>query len=65
MKTQFVTDSHGKKLAVILPIKDYEKLVSDLEEAEDTRLYDEVKARQKETMLFEDYLAQRSQEKNG
>jgi hypothetical protein len=28
MKTQFVTDDHGKKLAVILPIKDYEKIAT-------------------------------------
>lgn len=43
MKTQFVTDDHGKKLAVILPIKDYEKILEDLEDLEDVRLYDEVK----------------------
>ncbi len=43
MKTQFVTDDHGKKLAVILPIKDYEKIMEDLEDLEDVRLYDEVK----------------------
>lgn len=43
MKTQFVTDDHGKKLAVILPIKDYQKMVDDLEDLEDIRLYDEAK----------------------
>lgn len=43
MKTQFVTDDHGKKLAVILPIKDYEKMMEDLEDLEDVRMYDEAK----------------------
>lgn len=43
MKTQFVTDDHGKKLAVILPIKDYNKMVDDLEELEDIKLYDKAK----------------------
>ena len=43
MKTQFVTDDHGKKLAVILPMKDYQKMVDDLEDLEDVRLYDEAK----------------------
>ncbi len=41
MKPQFVTDNHGKKLAVILPIKDYKKMVDDLEElVEDIKRYD-------------------------
>lgn len=43
MRTQFVTDDHGKKLAVILPIKDYHKMVDDLEELEDIKLYDKAK----------------------
>jgi hypothetical protein len=43
MSTQFVTDDHGKKLAVILPIKEYNKMVDDLEELEDIKLYDAAK----------------------
>lgn len=43
MTTQFVTDDRGKKLAVILPIKDYNKMVDDLEELEDIKLYDKAK----------------------
>lgn len=43
MRTQFVTDDHGKKLAVILPIKEYNKMVDDLEELEDIKLYDAAK----------------------
>jgi hypothetical protein len=43
MRTQFVTDDHGNKLAVILPIKEYNKMVEDLEELEDIKLYDEAK----------------------
>jgi hypothetical protein len=27
---QYVTDAHGKKIAVILPIEDYENLLEDL-----------------------------------
>ena len=40
MKTRFVTDDHGNKLAVILPIKEYNKMVDDLEELEDIKRYD-------------------------
>ena len=43
MKTQFVTDDNGKKLAVILPMKNYQKMIADLEDQEDVRLYDEAK----------------------
>ena len=39
MNPQFVTDSHGKKLAVILPINDYHKMISELEDLEDLKLY--------------------------
>ena len=43
MKTQFVTDDHGNKLAVIVPIREYNKMMDDLEELEDKKLYDEAK----------------------
>ncbi len=43
MKTQFVTDDHGNKLAIILPISEYNKMVDDLEELEDIKLYDAAK----------------------
>jgi PHD/YefM family antitoxin component YafN of YafNO toxin-antitoxin module len=43
MSTQFITDNHGKKLAVILPIKEYNKMLDELEELEDIKLYDKAK----------------------
>ena len=42
MRTQFIIDNNGNKLAVILPIKDYNKILEDMEELEDIRLYNEV-----------------------
>lgn len=60
MKTQFVTDDHGKKLAVILPLKDYQKMIEELEDLEDIRLYDEAKKEDDgERILFSDYLKTR------
>jgi hypothetical protein len=60
MKTQFIIDDFGKKLAVILPIKDYKKMMEDLEDAEDVRLYDEAKKEDSgKGMLFSDYLKKR------
>jgi len=43
MRTQFVTDDHGNKLAVILPIKKYNKMVDELEELKDIKQYDAAK----------------------
>lgn len=43
MKIQFVTDDHGEKLAVILPIEEYNKMLDDLEALEDIKLYDAAK----------------------
>ncbi len=43
MKIQFVIDSNGEKLAVILPIKDYQKLLEALKELQDIKAYNEAK----------------------
>jgi hypothetical protein len=40
---QYITDSSGKKVSVILPIKEFQSLIEDLEELEDIRLYDKAK----------------------
>lgn len=34
MKTQFVTDQKGMKIAAVVPIKEYEQLVEDLHDIE-------------------------------
>ena len=44
MNPQYITDSEGKKLSVVLPIKEYQKILEDLEELDDLRLYDEAMA---------------------
>jgi hypothetical protein len=43
MKTQFLTDEKGKKTAVLMPIKQYNKLLEKLEDLEDVKLFDEAK----------------------
>lgn len=64
MKTQFITNEKGKKIAVILPIKEYEKILDELEELDDIKLYDEVKSREEESIPFDEYLKRRKQKKN-
>jgi PHD/YefM family antitoxin component YafN of YafNO toxin-antitoxin module len=65
MKTQFVTDNSGKKIAVILSIKEYKKMMDELDELEDIKLYDEVKRKKESSMPVEKYLKQRQRRKNG
>ena len=61
MTAKFVTDLLGKKIAVIIPIKTYERIVEKLEELEDVRKYDEaMKEDNGKRILFNDYLKKRS-----
>ncbi|HNW51166.1 MAG TPA: hypothetical protein PKH79_08795 [Prolixibacteraceae bacterium] len=53
MKTQFITDVDGRKVSVILPVRDYERILEELEELEDIRTYDRAKARKSEPIPFE------------
>jgi len=41
---QFITNKKGKRLSVVLSIKDYEVMLANLEELEDIRLYDAAKS---------------------
>ena len=40
---QYITDKTGKKISVVLPMKDFEAIMEELEEFEDIKLYDEAK----------------------
>ncbi len=60
LKQQYITDDKGKKLAVILPMKTYEKMLEEIEEFEDIKLYDEAKKEDDgERILFTEYLKKR------
>ena len=60
-----ITDDQGKKVAVILSIKDYEKLMKELEELEDIKLFDEAKKDDDGSrMLLSEYVKKRKL-KNG
>ena len=48
MKTQYVTDDNGKKVAVILPLDEYEKLLDDVDELQSIKAYDKAKSRKQE-----------------
>jgi hypothetical protein len=56
MQTTFITDTKGNKLSAVLPIKKYLKLLEDLEELEDIRLYDSVKSRKEKPTSFDSFV---------
>lgn len=53
MQENFVTDKSGRKVAVQIPIKAYEKLLADSEELEDIKEYRKAKARKSKPIPFE------------
>jgi PHD/YefM family antitoxin component YafN of YafNO toxin-antitoxin module len=60
---RYITDKKGKKLSVVISIAEYNQMIEELEELEDIRLYDAVKARKEKSIPFEQYLQQRSRKK--
>ncbi len=60
LSPQFLTDKNGKKVAVQLPVQEYEYLIEELEMKDDIELYKKVKADKKESyMPLEEYLKKR------
>lgn len=61
---QYIKDTAGRKM-VVLPEKDFTKLMAELEELEDIRLYDKVKKDDNgERVTFADYLKTRTTSKS-
>jgi len=53
MQENFVIDKKGHKIAVQVPIKIYEKLISDSEELEEIKEYRKAKAHRGDAIPFE------------
>nr|MBK9653487.1 hypothetical protein [Bacteroidota bacterium] len=57
---QYIKDTNGKKSFVILPAKEFDSIMEELEDLEDIRLYDEAKKDDDgEPILFSDYIKNR------
>ncbi len=59
LRQQYIEDNQGHKIAIILPIGEYNKMIEQVEELEDIRLYDEVKAKNEKSIPFDEYLKNR------
>lgn len=57
--TQYIVDEKGKRVSVLVPVREYEKLVESREELYDIRQYDAVKAKNEPTTKLQDYLKKR------
>jgi hypothetical protein len=40
---QYITDNRGKKISVVLPMKEFRNIMEELEDLDDLRLYDAAK----------------------
>lgn len=59
---QYIKDTNGNKSLVVLPAKEFDKLMEELDDIEDVRLYDEAKKNDTgERILFSEYLKNRKQ----
>ena len=56
--TQFLTNEKGEKVAVVIGIEEYEKLLEELEDLEDIRAYDEAMASGETLISFEKAIAE-------
>ncbi len=53
VRQQFIEDSQGKRIAVLMPIDQYDKMMEQLEEIDDIRAYDAAKAEDDEVIPFD------------
>lgn len=53
MEEKFVVDKEGRKIAIQVPIKVYEKLVADSEELDEIREYRKAKVRKGDAIPYE------------
>jgi hypothetical protein len=55
--TRFLTNENGEKIAVIIEIEEYKKILEELEDLDDIRAYDEAKASGETPIPVDDAIA--------
>ena len=53
IKERYLVDDNGNRIGVVLDIKDYHRLLQELEELDSIRAYDAAKASEDEVVPFE------------
>ena len=55
LQPQYITDEQGQRVSMVLPIQQWQQVLDELNELNDSRLYDEVKARKELTISLAEY----------
>ncbi len=50
---QFVVDENGERTAVVVPIAEWNRILEDLDELDDIRVFDEAKAASQDSVPFD------------
>jgi hypothetical protein len=58
MRERYLVDEEGKRIAVVLPIGEYERLLEELEDLADVRAFDEAMASGDEEIPLEQVIAE-------
>ncbi len=64
LRQQFIEDKQGNRIAVLMPIDQYNKLLEQLEEIDDIRAYDAAKAEEDEVIPFDQAANEIKKERN-
>jgi hypothetical protein len=64
LKQQFIEDKQGNRIAVLMPIDQYNKILEQLEEIDDIRSYDAAKAEKDEIIPFDQAVNEIEKERN-
>ena len=62
-KERYVVDEQGNRIAVLLDLEDYERLLEELEELESIRAYDAATASGEQPVPFEQAIAEIEQQR--
>jgi hypothetical protein len=64
LEKQFIKDSSGEDIGVILPINEYSKLLEQLEDLEDVIAYDRAKESGEESIPWEQAIKEIEEQRN-
>jgi PHD/YefM family antitoxin component YafN of YafNO toxin-antitoxin module len=56
-KPQFLFNDQGEKIAVVISVAEYEKILEELEELDDIRAYDEARASGETSVPFDEAIS--------
>jgi hypothetical protein len=59
LSATFITDSNGKKIFAVLPIKQCQHLLEELEKLDDVRAYNKAMARKEKPISLRDAIKER------